>query len=197
MYEKVCSYIDVPLQHASPAVLKRMKRGAGAEIFLKSIEKMRRTVPNLTLRTSFIVGFPGETEEDFEELCRFVTAAQFDWLGVFAYSDEEGSAAWHLESKVPQREIERRRKRLMQIQRRISKRNKAKLVGEQFEVLALGPAEETELLWEGRTQMHAPEIDGKLFINDFGSREELAPGEFYRCEITESHDYDLVAKIVS
>jgi ribosomal protein S12 methylthiotransferase len=194
--EKICSYIDVPLQHASASVLKRMKRGAGAEIFLKSIEKMRRTVSNLTLRTSFIVGFPGETEQDFEELCEFVQAAQFDWLGVFSYSDEEGSAAYHLEHKVPQREIEHRRKKLMQIQRKISKRNKAKLVGKEFDVLALGPSEETELLWEGRSEMHAPEIDGKLFINDFGDHEEPKAGEFYRCEITESHDYDLVAKII-
>ncbi|HKF22941.1 MAG TPA: 30S ribosomal protein S12 methylthiotransferase RimO [Candidatus Angelobacter sp.] len=194
--EKVCSYIDVPLQHSSAAVLKRMKRGAGAEIFLKSIEKMRRTVPNLTLRTSFIVGFPGETEQDFAELCEFVKAAQFDWLGVFSYSDEEGSAAFHLDAKVPSRTIEARRRKLMQIQRQISKKNKRKLVGRQYNVLALGPSEETDLLWEGRTEMHAPEIDGTLFINDFGEHEELKPGEFYRCEITEAHDYDLIARIL-
>src|SRR5437588_4009146 len=133
--DKICSYIDVPLQHASASVLKRMKRGAGAEIFLKSIEKMRRTIPNLTLRTSFIVGFPGETEADFAELCEFIQAAQFDWLGVFNYSDEEGSAAYHLADKVPPREIERRRKKLMQIQRQISKKNKRMLVGRQFIVL--------------------------------------------------------------
>src|SRR5579859_2597301 len=195
-HEKICSYIDVPLQHASASVLKRMKRGAGADIFLKSIEKMRRMIPRVTLRTSFIVGFPGETEKDFAELCDFVQKAQFDWLGVFSYSDEEGSAAFHLADKVPVREIERRRKKLMQIQRQISKRNKRKLVGRQFDVLALGPSEETELLWEGRTEMHAPEIDGKLFINDFGEHDELVPGTYYRCEITEAHDYDLVARIV-
>src|SRR5947209_13692943 len=151
-HEKICSYIDVPLQHASASVLKRMKRGAGAEIFLKSVDKMRRTVPALTLRTSFIVGFPGETDQDFEELCEFVKAAQFDWLGVFAYSDEEGSQAYHLDNKVSEREIERRRKKLMLVQKQISKRNKVKLVGRQFDVLALGPSEETELLWEGRTE---------------------------------------------
>jgi ribosomal protein S12 methylthiotransferase len=194
--EKICSYIDVPLQHASASLLKRMKRGGGPEIFLRSIEKMRKEIPNLTLRTSFIVGFPGETEEDFQELCEFVKAAQFDWLGVFAYSDEEGSAAYHLENKVPQRTIESRRRKLMQIQKQISKRNKKKLVGKEFDVLALGPSEETELLWEGRTEIHAPEIDGKLFINDFGEREELESGKFYRCEITEAHEYDLVAKII-
>jgi ribosomal protein S12 methylthiotransferase len=195
-HEKICSYIDVPLQHASASVLKRMKRGAGAEIFLKSIEKMRRTIPTLTLRTSFIVGFPGETEADFTELCDFVQAAQFDWLGVFSYSDEDGSAAYHLGDKVPLREIERRRKKLMQIQRQISKKNKRKLVGRLFDVLALGPSEETDLLWEGRSEMHAPEIDGKLFINDFGDHEELVPGTFYRCEITEAHEYDLVARVI-
>jgi ribosomal protein S12 methylthiotransferase len=194
--DKICSYIDVPLQHAAGAVLKRMKRGAGAEIFLKSIEKMRRAIPGLTLRTSFIVGFPGETESDFQELCDFVRAAQFDWLGVFSYSDEEGSAARHLESKVPERQIEARRRKLMQIQRQISKKNKRRLVGRQYDVLALGPSEETELLWEGRTEMHAPEIDGKLFINDFGDCQALVPGEFYRCEITEAHDYDLVGRII-
>jgi ribosomal protein S12 methylthiotransferase len=193
---KICSYIDVPLQHASASVLKRMKRGAGAEIFLKSMEKMRRAIPDLTLRTSFIVGFPGETEADFAELCEFVQAAKFDWLGVFSYSDEDGSAAFHLGDKVPVREIERRRKKLMQIQRQISKKNKRRLVGRELDVLALGPSEETDLLWEGRTEMHAPEIDGKLFINDFGSHRELVPGAFYRCEITEAHDYDLVARIV-
>jgi ribosomal protein S12 methylthiotransferase len=195
-HEKICSYIDVPLQHASASVLKRMKRGAGAEIFLKSIEKMRRTIPTLTLRTSFIVGFPGETEADFTELCDFVQAAQFDWLGVFSYSDEDGSPAYHLGDKVPPREIERRRKKLMQVQRQISKKNKRKLVGRQFDVLALGPSEETDLLWEGRSEMHAPEIDGKLFVNDFGDHEELVPGTFYRCEITEAHDYDLVARVI-
>jgi ribosomal protein S12 methylthiotransferase len=195
-HEKICSYIDVPLQHASSSMLKRMKRGAGADIFLKSIAKMRQTIPNLTLRTSFIVGFPGETEEDFNALCEFVKAAQFDWLGVFSYSDEEGAAAFHLDDKVPNRTIEARRRKLMQIQKQISKKNKRKLIGKQLVVLALGPSEETEMLWEGRTELHAPEIDGKLFINDFGDREELAPGTFYLCEITEAHDYDLVARII-
>jgi len=195
-HEKICSYIDVPLQHASADMLKRMKRGAGAEIFLKSIAKMRQTIPNLTLRTSFIVGFPGETEEDFNALCEFVKTAQFDWLGVFSYSDEEGSQAFHLDNKVPNRTIEARRRKLMQIQKQISKKNKRKLIGRQLDVLAMGPSEETELLWEGRTELHAPEIDGKLFINDFGDHEELVPGAFYRCEITESREYDLVARII-
>ncbi len=195
-HQNVCSYIDVPLQHASPAVLKRMKRGAGADVFFHSIEKMRRTIPNLTLRTSFIVGFPGETERDFEQLCDFVREAHFDWLGVFGYSDEEGAAAHKIDKKVAPAEIERRRKKLMQIQRLISKKKKKTLIGGEFDLLLEGPSEETDLLWEGRTEMHAPEIDGKVYVNDFGDSGEPRTGEFYRCEITEAHDYDLVARII-
>ncbi|HWC19312.1 MAG TPA: 30S ribosomal protein S12 methylthiotransferase RimO, partial [Terriglobales bacterium] len=195
-HEKVCSYIDVPLQHASASALKRMKRGAGAEIFLKSIEKMRATIPNLTLRTSFIVGFPGETEEEFQQLCNFVRAAAFDWMGVFGYSDEEGASAFQLAGKVPPAEIERRRKKLMRVQQKISRQKKRQLVGQELELLVEGPSSETELLWEGRTAMHAPEIDGKVFINDFGEHQSLLAGKFYRCEITEAHDYDLVARIM-
>jgi len=195
-HEKICSYMDVPLQHASPNVLKLMRRGAGAEIFLKSIEKMRRIVPDITLRTTFIVGFPGETERDFEELCDFVTAAEFDWLGAFGYSDQEGAKAYALEAKVPAREIERRRKKLMQIQRQISKKKRRSLVGKEFDLLLEGPSEETDLLWEGRTPMHAPEIDGKVFINDAPDGIELRPGDFHRCRITKAHDYDLQASIL-
>ncbi|HET7751162.1 MAG TPA: 30S ribosomal protein S12 methylthiotransferase RimO [Terriglobales bacterium] len=194
--DKICSYIDVPLQHASPAVLKRMKRGGGAELFLRSIEKMRRAIPGLTLRTTFIVGFPGESERDFEELCEFVRQAEFDWLGAFGYSDEEGSTAFHLDGKLPAREIERRRKHLMTIQRQISRRRKKALIGREFDLLLEGPSQETDLLLEGRTEMHAPEIDGKVLINDIGERENVRPGEFYRCRITEAQEYDLVAKIV-
>ena len=195
-HDKICSYIDVPLQHASPAVLRSMKRGAGAEIFLKSIEKMRREIPDVTLRTSFIVGFPGESAEDFEILCDFVREAQFDWLGVFGYSDEDGSASHALGEKVPAKESGRRRKKLMAIQKQISRTKKRSLVGRQFSLLLEGPSQETDLLWQGRTAMHAPEIDGIVYVNDFGSDEDPREGEFYRCEITESHDYDLVARII-
>ncbi|MGH9508888.1 MAG: 30S ribosomal protein S12 methylthiotransferase RimO [Terriglobales bacterium] len=194
--DKICSYIDVPLQHASPSVLKRMQRGAGAEIFLRSIEKMRHAVPKLTLRTSFITGFPGETEREFEELCDFVCAAEFDWMGVFGYSDEEASRAHGLEAKVAPRDVERRRRKLMELQRRLSRRKRKALVGREFDLLLEGESEESDLLWEGRTEMHAPEIDGKVFVTDFGPHESVAPGRFYRCEITEAHDYDLVARLV-
>jgi ribosomal protein S12 methylthiotransferase len=195
-HEKICSYIDVPLQHASPEVLKRMKRGAGAGIFLRTVEKMRREISDLTLRTSFIVGFPGESEDDFEQLCQFVREAQFDWLGVFGYSDEEGAGAFALADKISPREIERRRKKIMSLQKQISRKKKRALVGQRFDLLLSGPSAETELLWEGRTAMHAPEIDGTVYVNDFGDGDDIREGEFYRCEITEAHDYDLVARIV-
>jgi ribosomal protein S12 methylthiotransferase len=195
-HQKICSYMDVPLQHASATALKRMKRGGGAELFLRAIEKMRRTIPDLTLRSSFIVGFPGETEREFEELCEFVREAQFDWMGAFAYSDQEGASAYELGKKVPAAEIERRRRKLMQMQKSISRKRKRALVGCQFDLLIEGSSSETELLWEGRTVMHAPEIDGKVYINDFAGESGLEPGTFHRCEITEAHEYDLVARIL-
>jgi len=195
-HEKVCSYIDVPLQHASTDVLKRMKRGGTADVFLRTIENMRRTIPGITLRTSFIVGFPGETEKDFEQLCRFVREAEFDWMGAFGYSDQEGAAAFSSGMKLSDREIESRRKHLMAIQRRISKKKKKAQVGREIELLLEGPSQESELLLEGRTAMHAPEIDGKVFINDVPDGVETQAGEFYRCQITEAHDYDVVARIM-
>jgi ribosomal protein S12 methylthiotransferase len=195
-HEKICSYIDVPLQHASPTVLKRMKRGGGGDIFLRSIEKIRRTIAGVTLRTSFIVGFPGETEQEFDELCQFVHASEFDWMGAFGYSDQEGAGAFSLEQKLSSREIERRRKHLMQMQRKISQRKKKAWVGREFDLLLEGASEESELLLEGRTAMHAPEIDGKVFVNEVPEGLEAQPGRFYRCRVTEAHDYDIVAEIV-
>src|SRR5690348_6025941 len=195
-HRKICSYIDVPLQHASAATLKRMKRGGSADIFLRTIEKARRTIPNVTLRTSFIVGYPGETDKEFAELCEFVRAAEFDWMGTFAYSDQEGAKAHELEGKLSLAEIERRRKHLMQAQRGISKRKKKELRGKQLDVLLEGASEESDLLLEGRSEMHAPEIDGKLYIADVPEGLTPTPGEFYRAEITETHEYDLVARIV-
>jgi ribosomal protein S12 methylthiotransferase len=195
-YPRICRYIDVPLQHAATSVLKRMKRGGSAEIFLKLIAKMRQVVPGITVRTSFIVGFPGETEDDFQQLCGFVIAAQFDWLGVFSYSDEEGSPAYLLGDKVAPKEIERRRRKLMQLQKRISRKRRKQWIGREIEVMLEGPSEETDLLWEARTPAHAPEIDGKVFINDFGDHESPKPGSFHRAIVEEAHDYDLVARLL-
>ena len=195
-HDNICKYLDVPLQHAAGNVLKRMKRGANADIFLKTIEKVRAAVPGIALRTSFIVGFPGETEQDFTELTDFVREAKFDWMGAFSYSDEDGSKSFHLGEKVPPKLIEQRKRTLMRLQKSISEKAKQKWVGQQFDLLVENESEETPLLWEGRTQFHAPEIDGKVYINDFGPFEELAPGGFYKCEITEAHEYDVVARIL-
>jgi ribosomal protein S12 methylthiotransferase len=195
-HEKICSYIDVPLQHASATTLKRMKRGGNADLFLRSIEKMRRVIPDVTLRTSFIVGFPGETENEFEELCSFVKEASFDWMGAFGYSDQEGAAAFAQGDKLSVREIESRRKGLMSMQKKISRAKKKALIGQEFDLLMEGASTESDLLLEGRTAMHAPEIDGKVFVNDYPEGKEPEEGKFYRCRVTAAHDYDLVAEIV-
>ena len=197
-HETIARYLDVPLQHASASVLKTMKRGGTAQIFLDLIARARQIVPGIVIRTSFIVGFPGETEADFNELLAFVQAARIDWLGVFTYSDEEGAKAYDLpaEHKLPRRTIESRHRKLMKLQQRISTSAKAAWVGRTIDLLVEGPSEETDLLWEGRTMLHAPEIDGKVLINDFGPHDALVPGTFYRAEITESHDYDVVARIL-
>jgi ribosomal protein S12 methylthiotransferase len=196
-HDNICKYLDLPLQHASPAVLKSMKRGGGADIFLKTLEKVRAAVPGIALRTAFIVGVPGESVPDFDLLVEFIGEARFDWLGVFGYSDEEGAGAFALDAKLPKRTVEARRRRLMKVQQAISKQAKREWVGRELLVLAEGESDETPLLWEGRTQFHAPEIDGKVYINDFGDLSALEPGRFYRAEIAEAHDYDVVARILA
>jgi hypothetical protein len=160
-------YIDMPLQHASAAVLKRMKRGASGDIFLKLIERIRRTIPGVAIRTSFIVGFPGETDRDFEELCQFVKAAGFDRLGVFSYSDEDTSGSYALDGKVDARTIYNRKRHLMAVQRKIARARNRKLVGSEAGAGVEGLSAETDLLWEGRMATQAPEIDGVTLINDF------------------------------
>jgi ribosomal protein S12 methylthiotransferase len=196
-HDNICKYLDLPLQHASGSVLKSMKRGANAEIFLTMIEKVRAAVPAIALRTSFIVGFPGETDADFETLSNFVREARFDWLGVFGYSDEEGSDAFSLSEKVPANVIEQRKQALMRLQKGLSKKGKRQWIGRTMQVLVEGESAQTPLLWEGRSQFHAPEIDGTVYINDFGPLETIEPGRFYECEIIEAHDYDVVARVVS
>ncbi len=193
--QSLVKYIDMPLQHASPNVLKRMKRGASGDIFLKLLEKVRRSIPGVAIRTSMIVGFPGETDADFEELCQFVEAAQFDRLGVFSYSDEETSGSYLLDGKVDARNIYNRKRKLMALQRKISKKRNRLLVGQEVPVMIQGISSESDLLWEARLATQAPEIDGVCYINDPG---EIAPkpGQFRRMRITEAHDYDLIGALV-
>jgi ribosomal protein S12 methylthiotransferase len=187
-------YIDMPLQHASPNVLKRMKRGSHGDFFLKLLERIRATIPGVAIRTSMIVGFPGETEADFEILCDFVKAAQFDRLGVFSYSDEDTSASFHLDAKVDARAIYQRKRKLMALQRRISKSRNRQMVGREVDVLIEGPSQETDLLWQARMSTQAPEIDGFCYVNDFTGAEPRR-GEIRRMRITEAHDYDLIGTL--
>jgi len=188
-------YIDMPLQHASARILKRMKRGASGDIFLKLIERIRRTIPEVAIRTSMIVGFPGETTGDFEQLCQFVEAARFDRLGVFSYSDEDSSASYQLDGKVDGRTIHNRKRRLMALQRKIARARNRRLIGAEVSVLVEGLSRETDLLWESRMPTQAPEIDGVTLINDFEGAEPR-PGQIRKLRITEAHDYDVIGTLL-
>ena len=161
-HPRLAKYLDVPLQHASRNVLARMKRGSNGGAFLKMLEKARKAIPGVSIRTSFIVGFPGETENDFRELCDFVRAAEFDWMGVFSYSDEDTSQSFALDNKVNEKTIARRRDTLMSIQKKISARNLKKRVGQRLQVMLEGPSKDTDLVWEARLQGMAPDIDLSL-----------------------------------
>ncbi|HEY1754011.1 MAG TPA: 30S ribosomal protein S12 methylthiotransferase RimO [Bryobacteraceae bacterium] len=193
-HEALVKYIDMPLQHASATVLKRMKRGANGDIFLKLIERIRRTIPGVAIRTSMIAGFPGETEADFETLCEFVKAAQFDRLGVFSYSDEDSSASFALDAKVGARDIYDRKRRLMAIQRKISRSRNRALVGREFPVLVEGPSPDSDLVWQARLASQAPGIDGVCYISDPGEY-PLEAGQIRRMRITKAHDYDLTGEL--
>jgi ribosomal protein S12 methylthiotransferase len=195
-HRDLVKYIDMPLQHASAPVLKRMKRGSSGAIFLKLLERIRRTIPGVAIRTSFIVGFPGETAEDFEELCQFVEAAKFDNLGVFTYSDEDTSASYALDGKVDGRTIQNRKRHLMAIQRKIARQRNRALVGAEVPVLVEGLSPETDLLWTARMSTQAPEIDGATLINDFDG-DEPRSGEMRTLRITEAHDYDVVGTLLA
>jgi ribosomal protein S12 methylthiotransferase len=194
-HESLVKYIDMPLQHASGSVLKRMKRGSNGDFFLKLLERIRKTIPGVAIRSSFIVGFPGETESDFEELCSFVQAARFDRLGVFSYSDEDTSESFALNGKVDARTIYNRKRRLMSIQRKVSKANNKRWLGREAEVLVEGPSAESDLLWQARLASQAPDIDGICYLND-DNGQPLRAGEFRRVRFSEALDYDLVGGVI-
>jgi len=191
---KVAKYFDIPLQHASAPMLKAMRRGSSGKHFLKMLEKIRSAIPETALRTSLIVGFPGETEEDFQALMDFVIEAEFDHLGVFLYSNEETCGSYGHPQQVSAAVAKRRRKRLMAAQRKISRRRLRQKVGKVLPVLVEGTSEETDWLFRGRLEFQAPGIDGQVYINDF-TGEEPRPGQFRQATITESGDYDLVARL--
>lgn len=190
--DKVVKYVDIPLQHASDDVLRRMKRPTGRGNLMGMLERIRERVPGVAIRTSFIVGFPGESPAEFEELVGFVKAAEFDNVGVFTFSDEEGTSSFDLPGRVPALVKANRRRRLMAAQKRVSLHLNRRRVGQRHEVLVEGPHPDSELLLRGRLAGQAHEIDGGVLIAD-GSAEA---GSFVTCEITEAHPYDLVARVV-
>jgi len=193
---KAVKYLDMPLQHASQNVLKLMKRGGNRKSLERLIERVRNKVPDIAVRTTFITGFPGETEEDFEELRSFIKNVEFDRVGVFTYSDEEGTPAFDLPGKVQHRTASRRRTALMKDQARISRRKNKQRIGEKVRVLFEGESKESELLWQGRIETQAPDIDGCVLINDVPEGIIPAEGDFVTVEVTEALEYDLVGRIV-
>jgi ribosomal protein S12 methylthiotransferase len=201
-HPRLAKYMDMPLQHASRNVLARMKRGSNGDAFLKLLERIRTTMPGVSLRTSFIVGFPGETEADFEELCNFVKAARIDWMGVFEYSDVDNAGSYGLDEKVDAETITERRNQLMAIQKKISRENllaryrSAK--GQNFTALVEGPSKDNPLVWEARLEGMAPDIDGKLYLTDIElpSGEIAEAGDAASVEITKSDAYDLIGRVV-
>ncbi len=206
-HPRLAKYMDMPLQHASRSVLARMKRGSNGDAFLKLLERIRTTIPGVSLRSSFIVGFPGETEDDFKELCDFVKAANFDWMGVFEYSDVDNAESFALHKKVDAEAITGRRNQLMAIQRKISRTNlRKKYLSEKprarksrpFTALVEGPSKDNPLVWEARLEGMAPEIDGKLYLTDveLPGGEAAAPGDVGSVEITKSDAYDLIGRVV-
>ena len=196
-HERLAKYMDMPLQHASRNVLARMKRGSSGDAFLRLLERIRATIPGVFLRTSFIVGFPGETEADFNELCDFVREAQFDWMGAFEYSDVDNAASYALEEKVDAETIVGRRNQLMAIQRQFSRRKLRALRGKTYTALVEGPSKDNPLVWEARLGGMAPEIDGKLYLTDVEVGDDAArAGDAVRVEITKTDAYDLIGRVV-
>jgi ribosomal protein S12 methylthiotransferase len=195
---KLCPYIDMPLQHAATRMLHAMRRPGSRSFMEKLIARIRERVPGVALRTTFIVGYPGETQADFEVLLDFCTAQAFDWVGVFTYSDEEGTPAFDLPDKVPSRTAEARRAKLMRLQARLSKQRLRQFKRRVVEVLFEGPSDDSDLIWQGRLATQAPGIDGRVLITD--APEGFAPpqpGDLVPVEITATHTYDLVGRIVA
>jgi ribosomal protein S12 methylthiotransferase len=189
---KVCKYLDLPIQHISDAILKRMKRRSGEEEIRTLIAKLRSEIPDIAIRTSLIVGFPGETPEDFKKLLQFVEETRFDRLGVFCYSREEGTPAAEMAEQVSERIKRERHKKLMRTQARVSFKHNRTLVDSEEEVLVEGYSEETELLLKGRSSRQAPDVDGLVYITAGNAN----VGDIVRLKITDSSDYDLIGEIV-
>jgi ribosomal protein S12 methylthiotransferase len=188
----IVKYIDMPLQHAADGMLRRMRRGHGGDRLRRVVTRLKERIPGLTFRTAFIVGHPGETDEEFAELCAFVEWADFDRVGVFRYSDEDSCQSFAMDGKVPARLAANRHRRLMAIQRRIAHKKNAALVGQELEVLVEGTSDEHEYVLMGRHAGQAPDIDGQVYL----SGGEARSGEMRRVRITQASDYDLVGELL-
>ncbi|OFW29972.1 MAG: ribosomal protein S12 methylthiotransferase RimO [Acidobacteria bacterium RIFCSPLOWO2_12_FULL_65_11] len=193
--DRVCKYIDLPLQHASDPVLKRMKRPGTRQHYDALLTRIRERVPGVALRTTFIVGFPGEAEADVEALCQFVNDHGFDHLGVFTYSHETGTSAFALEDDVPARVKAARRNRLMGLQKRLVKTRQRDRIGQQARVLIEGPAADHELVLKARLATQAPDIDGAIYLTECDPT-SYRPGDFVEVQIVGARDYDLIARPV-
>jgi len=191
-HPRVVPYVDMPLQHASDAMLKRMRRGHGQGRQRRVVERLRAAIPRLTFRTAFIVGHPGETQADFDELCAFVSWARFEHAVVFRYSDEETCAAHAMDAKVPALVAANRARKLAHLQRTIAREKNRALVGREVDVLVEGASEEHDLVVKGRHAGQAPEVDGNVYL----SEGEARPGEMRRVRIVQSSDWDLVGELL-
>ncbi|NCO69268.1 MAG: 30S ribosomal protein S12 methylthiotransferase RimO, partial [Acidobacteria bacterium] len=191
--KRLLPYLDIPLQHASRKVLRGMKRGGDARRWTDLVARARDAVPGLTIRTTFIVGFPGEGDDEFAELERFVAATRFDHVGVFCYSWQEENPGAHLGDPVPARVKERRRRTLMKLQERISGERYRTLPGSTLEAIVEGPSEESEYLLEGRLARQAPEVDGRLFFTDGTAQ----PGDIVGVRLSRAFAYDVTGTIVA
>ena len=193
--KRFLSYCDIPLQHVSAKMLERMRRPGSPQEYREMVTRMRDLVPDLSLRTTFITGHPGESVKDFAELCSFVEWAEFDQMGAFVYSPEDGTPSARMEDLVTRKTAERRRDILMETQQDISRRKNQARIGNTYEAIVTGVCEETEHLLEGRLASQAPEIDGRLLINDGLEKISSFPS-IVRVEISDAHPYDLVGAIV-
>ena len=192
-HPRVVPYVDMPLQHAADAMLRRMRRGHGKDRQKRVVEHLRKSVPGLSFRTAFIVGHPGETDAEFDELCEFVEWARFEHVGVFRFSDEESAATYPMDAKVKPLVAANRFRKLMAIQRRLARNANQRLIGDELDVLVTGTSEEHEFVLEGRHAGQAPDIDGKVFL----SGDLASPGEIRRVRIDQASDYDLVGELVT
>ena len=192
--EKICNYFDIPIQHISNKILKRMNRKSDSESIKKLLEKIRKQIPDVILRTSLIVGFPGETNKDFEELYNFVKEAKFDKLGVFMYSKEDGTPAEKMPNQIHGNTKKSRYNKIMSLQQGISKENLEKRVGKEYEVLIENKTFDNKY-WIGRTKMDVPEMDGVVYIENKSNNKDLI-NKFLKCQITEVKDYDLIGTLI-